>query len=120
MSASWLKRALVTSALAAGAMMLSGGVAHAGDLPGGAPDPVSSILQDQTASDTYSTDHDADASSSTDQVNINAPISILSSGANGGDEEAGAGPGRVRGGGIGGRRGWRTRWSCPGTGSRAP
>ena len=44
MSASWLKRALVTSALAAGAVMLSGGVAHAGDLPGGAPDPVSSIL----------------------------------------------------------------------------
>ena len=85
MSASWLKRALVTSALAAGAMMLSGGVANAGVLPGGAPDPVSSILQDQTASNTNSTDQDADATASTDQVNINAPISILSSGANGGD-----------------------------------
>ena len=70
MSASWLKRALVTSALAAGAMMLSGGVAHAGDLPGGAADPVSSILQDQTASNTNSTDQDADASASTDRKSV--------------------------------------------------
>ena len=80
MATRWLRRAVVTLGLASGALALGGGVASA-DLVGDA----TGIVQDQTATNTNSTTQDAYASAETNQYNVNAPIAILSPGANSGD-----------------------------------
>jgi hypothetical protein len=85
---SWLRRALLTAVLAGGALILGAGVAGA-DVLGG-PDLRSGegfdgIEQTQEGSNSNSTYQEASADASTYQVNVNAPIAILSPGSNNGD-----------------------------------
>jgi hypothetical protein len=81
MSASFLRRLLCTAALAGGLLVLGGGAANAWEpSPDGA-----TITQTQDATNTNTTDQTATANAETTQVNVNAPIAILSPGANNGD-----------------------------------
>ena len=83
MHARWLKRALLAAALTGGSLIIGGGVASANTLS----DTVdgAGIVQDQSASNTNSTEQNADSTAETKQLNVNAPVSILSSGSNNGD-----------------------------------
>ena len=76
----WLRRAVVTLGIAAGALTLGAGVASANTL-----EDVAGITQEQSASNTNSTSQDANATAETNHHNVNVPIAILSPGANGGD-----------------------------------
>ena len=84
MSASFLRRLLCTAALAVGLLVLGGGAANATDVVP-APDGDGLITQTQDATNTNTTDQTATANASTTQYNVNAPIAILSPGANSGD-----------------------------------
>jgi hypothetical protein len=77
----WLKRALICASFAGGMLAVAAGPASATEQP----DPGSAIEQTQTATNTNTTDQTADSSAETYQVNVNAPISILSYGSNNGD-----------------------------------
>src|SRR5918996_6183740 len=82
MSASFLRRLLCTAALAGGLLVLGGGAANASEI---VPDGLATITQTQDATNTNTTDQDATANAETNQYNVNAPIAILSPGANSGD-----------------------------------
>ena len=82
MSASFLRRLLCTAALAGGLLVLGGGAANATEIVPGA-DAI--LTQTQDATNTNTTDQTATANAETTQVNVNAPIAILSPGANSGD-----------------------------------
>jgi len=78
MRSRWLERALLSAALAGLTLVATAGAAGASGLGG-------VLQQTQHGSNTNSTDQDASADASTKQWNVNAPIAILSPGANGGD-----------------------------------
>ena len=80
---SWVKRALLCAAFVAGMLALGGGVASATEPP--PPGSGGGIDQTQTGSNTNDTDQSSDAYAETSQVNVNAPISILSWNSNNGD-----------------------------------
>src|SRR5919106_1719688 len=82
MSASFLRRLLCTAALAGGLLVLGGGAANASEI---VPDGLATITQTQDATNTNTTDQDATANAETNQYNVNAPVAILSPGANSGD-----------------------------------
>ncbi len=82
MSASFLRRLLCTAALAGGLLVLGAGAASATEPP---QNGDALLTQSQDATNTNTTDQDATANAETTQVNVNAPIAILSPGANNGD-----------------------------------
>jgi hypothetical protein len=79
----WLKRVLVTLALASGALIVTAGMAQATtyDLL----DPGGVVSQTQQATNTNQTDQESNAGAETNQVNLNIPITVLSSGSGNGD-----------------------------------
>ena len=83
----WIKRALTTAALASGVMILSAGAASAAP-EGKVPlDPLGIISQTQQATNENSTTQDAESTAETHQVNVYAPVAVLSPGSNNGDVE---------------------------------
>jgi hypothetical protein len=82
MSASFLRRLLCTAAIAGGVLVLGGGAANATDI---VPVGDAVLTQTQDATNTNTTDQTATANAETNQYNVNAPIAILSPGANSGD-----------------------------------
>src|SRR3970282_2590569 len=83
----WIKRALTTAALASGVMILSAGAASAAP-EGKVPlDPLWISSQTQQATNENSTTRDAESTAETHQVNVYAPVAVLSPGSNNGDVE---------------------------------
>lgn len=79
----WLKRVLATATLASGAVILMAGVASA-DV---AADLGSITDQVQQATNSNQTNQDADAAAETNQLNVYAPVTVLSKDSNNGDVE---------------------------------
>jgi hypothetical protein len=77
----WLKRVLICASFAAGALAVAAGPASATE----PSDEDAQVEQAQEATNTNTTDQTANATADTYQVNVNAPISILSHDANNGD-----------------------------------
>ena len=82
MSASFLRRLLCTAAIAGGLLVLGGGAANATEI---VPSADAVLIQTQDATNTNTTDQTAETNAETNQYNVNAPIAILSPGANSGD-----------------------------------
>ena len=80
----WLKRALATAALASGAMIATAGMASASSESPLPVDPEAIISLTQEATNTNETNQTAEPSAETNQVNVYAPIAVLSTGSNNG------------------------------------
>ncbi len=80
----WLKRALTTAALASGAMIATAGMASASSESPLPVDPEAIISLTQEATNTNETNQTAEPSAETNQVNVYAPIAVLSTGSNNG------------------------------------
>jgi len=80
----WLKRALATAALASGAMIATAGMASASSESPLPVDPEAIISLTQEATNTNETNQNAEPSAETNQVNVYAPIAVLSKDSNNG------------------------------------
>jgi hypothetical protein len=80
----WLKRALATAALASGAMIATAGMASASSESPLPVDPEAIISLTQEATNTNETNQNAEPSAETNQVNVYAPVAVLSKDSNNG------------------------------------
>jgi len=80
----WLKRALATAALASGALIATAGMASASSGSPHPVDPEAVFTQIQEATNTNETHQNAEPTAETNQVNVYAPVAVLSKDSNNG------------------------------------